>query len=270
MEPAARRRGTLLVCAASVLPLASCYTSIGKWTYPSGHYRTTESPHPAPAFVLVEPFLDLRGIDNTSYMPWSYVPLFPLGWNHFDRPEATVPSSDTTQFRADPDIDLPRALVAELRRSRLVDRAEFAGDFNGGRGETHVLRGRLRSFFLDESRITYGLSIYAPVMWALALPMGSSTNGFCVDLELAERQSGRVVWQARIAETNEHVEGFYYGPEWYRFSPMWERRLREKLGSLATTLGGEAAPLPPELLRDLEETPPAGVVEHPGVDAAPK
>jgi hypothetical protein len=99
---------------------------------------------------------------------------------------------------------------------------------------------------------------------------GNSTNGFCVDVELAERQSGRVVWQARIAETNLYVEGLYYGPEWYRFAPMWERRLREKLGSLAQALGGEAAPLPAELLRDLEATQPAGVVEPTGVDSPPR
>ncbi|HEX6811408.1 MAG TPA: hypothetical protein VF384_07285 [Planctomycetota bacterium] len=235
---------------------SSCFTSVGKWTYPSGRYPTTASHRAAKAFVLVEPLLDQRGTDNRSCMAWSYVPVFPFGWTHFDRPEATVPDPDTTRYTADPCFDLARAIVIELRRQGLVEHAEFTSDYQRGRGETHVLRGTLRAFFVAEERWTYGLSIYAPVVWALGLPMGTSANGFCVDLELVEASSGRVAWAATVFDSDDWTEGYYYGPEWYRFGWMWERRLRQQLGDLARALGAEPAPLPDALRRELDRDPP--------------
>ena len=249
------RRASRFAVVAS-LTLASCFSSVGKWTYPSGRYAASTSPQPAKAFVLVEPFLDNRGTENVSSMPWSYVPLFPLGWSHFDRPEAVVHGADTTSWVAQPEVDLARAVVIELRRGNLVERAEFAGDFGRGRGETHVLRGTLRAYFVAETRWTYGLSIYAYVMWALAFPVGNSENGFCVDLELVEAAGGRVVWSTTIFDADSWTEGYYYGPDWYRFPWLWERRLREQIGELTRALGGEPAPLPDALRDELALTPP--------------
>ncbi|HEX5050898.1 MAG TPA: hypothetical protein VFZ65_03920 [Planctomycetota bacterium] len=249
--------GRLARAAAAMLglALASCYSSVGAWTYPSGRYTTTASPQPAPAFVLVEPLLDERGHENVSSMTWSYVPVFPLGWNHFDRPEATVPGPDTTQYRVEPCLDLARSIVIELQRQHLVERAEFARDYQHGLGETHRLRGRLRAFSVDLTRWTYGLSVYAPVLWSLGLPQATSKNAFCVDLELVEVASQRVVWSASLFDADSWVEGYYYGPDWYRFSWMWERRLRAGLLDLARVLGATAAPLPSELRDELELFP---------------
>ncbi len=252
----ASRRSPRIVAAALVLALPSCYTSVGKWTYPSGRYQTTASPQPVKAFVLVEPLLDQRGYENVSSMPWSYVPFFPLGWTHFDRPEATVHHEDTTQYTGEPCVDLARSIAIELQRQELVAQVKFAGDYHRGVGETHRLRGTLRAFSVAEQRWTYGLSIYAPAAWALGLPMGRSKNAFCADLELVEVHTDRVVWAACVFDADDHIEGWYYGPEWYRFSWMWERRLRENLGELAKALGAAEAPLPPELIEDLRLSPP--------------
>jgi hypothetical protein len=106
-----------LGAAAVVLSLPACFASYGKWTYPSGHYPTTTSPQPAKAFVLVEPLLDQRGGENLSSMSWSYVPLWPIGWSHFDRPEATIHGADTTQYVADPCLEVPRSIVIDCSAS---------------------------------------------------------------------------------------------------------------------------------------------------------
>jgi len=258
MRPPRRRPSSLpapLLLLLLLLPLPACFASLGRWSYPSGRYPTTESPRPATAFVLVQPLLDLRGADNTSSMAWWYVPLFPLGWSHFDRPESTVQGPDTTRYQGDPCSDLPRAIAIELGRQRLCARAEFAANFESGRGETHVLRGRLRSFFVAETRYSYCLSVYGQLLWALGLPMGTSRNGLCVELELVEAQSGKTVWHGDIFDSDDYIEGWYYGPEWYRFAAMWERRLRERMAELARALGAEPAPLPEQLVRDLAELP---------------
>ena len=244
------------VAIALACPLAACVTSIGAWTYPSGRYPTTECEHPAAAVIAVERLSDRRDETYRSWMPWAYVPLSPAGWTHFDRPEATVPGTDTTQYRTAPCEDLARSIVAELERERMVDRAEYADDGHVEADVTHVLRGRLRTYYVHESRWTYGLSIYAQILWCVGLPMGTSRNGFCVDLELLDAKDRRVVWQATLYDADFHIEGIYYGPEWYRFSWMWERRLRAKLGELAAVLGTQAAPLPKRLSDELERSAP--------------
>ena len=267
MNSSQRHHARTSLVFALTIPLAACYTSVGKWTYPSGRYPTTECPHPAPAVIAVEPLIDARSETNRSWIAWAYVPLFPLGWTHFDRPEATIQDQDTTRYRAEPADELARSIVTELRREKMVERADIAGEGTRDVAPTHVLHGRLRTFYVHESRWTYGLSIYAYVLWALAFPIGTSANGIRVDLELDDAKDGHVVWTASIFDSDKHVEGYYYGPEWYRFSWMWERRLREKLGELAQVLGTTPAPLPPALRDDLRVSPPAKMPECLGVDS---
>ncbi|HZE95672.1 MAG TPA: hypothetical protein VE981_01465 [Planctomycetota bacterium] len=258
----AGRLAGVLLC----LLLGSCSTSIGKWTYPSGRYATTTSSKPGAASITVTPLLDARGSKNKTYMTWYYIPLFPFGWTDFDRPEATVHGSDTTNFAAEPCEDLARSLVIELRREGLVREVTYAGDYRVLPTATHVLRGRLRSFCVAEERWSYGLSVYSPILWSLLLPMGTSSNGFCADLELVDAKDGRVVWKDSIYDFDDHIEGYYYGPEWYRFSWMWERRLRQKLGGLALALGGEPAPLPAGLAEELKLAPAPVLPPGLGID----
>lgn len=245
-----RSAGALLL-----LLLASCSTSVGNWSYPSGRYATTTSPKAGAASVAVTPLLDARGARNKTYMTWYYIPLFPSGWTHFDRPEGTVKGPDTTNYNGDPCGDLARSLAIELRREGLVHEATYADDYRVPATATHVLRGRLRSFYVAEERWSYGISVYSPLLWSLGLPMGTSRNGFCADLELVDAKDGRVVWKDSIYDSDDHIEGYYYGPEWYRFSRMWELRLREKLGPLAAALGAEHAPLPPAMEEELKKAP---------------
>lgn len=236
--------------------LTSCFTTVGKWTYPSGRYPTTQSEQPAPVTIVVERFLDMRSDTNRSGLPWGYVPLVPYCTFHYDRPEAIEHDEYPTKYEADPCEDLARSIAVELVRERLVERAEYSPDGRRVVDGALVLRGKLRSFLVHESRWTYGISVYAVVLWGLGLPEGTSDNGFCVDLELVDERDGRVVWRDTLFDSDHHVEGFYYGPEWYRFSWMWERRLREKLVGLATALGAQPAPLPARLSDELRQFPP--------------
>lgn len=248
----------LLVC--------SCSTSVGRWTYPSGKYETTKSSQPGAASVVVTPLLDVRGTHNRTYMTWYYIPLFPYGWTHFDRPESTVHGGNTTEWTAQPCEDLARSLAIELQRQSLVREASYASDYRVLPNATHVLRGRLRSYYVGEERWSYGLSSYSVVLWALLLPMGKSANAFCADLELVDVKDGRVLWKDSIYDSDDHIEGYYYGPEWYRFPWMWERRLREKMGGLAAALGAQPAPIPPGLAEDLKKAPPPLMPSTLGID----
>ncbi len=252
--------------ALALLLFASCFNTRGKWTYPSGRYPTTECERTADAAVAVERFVDLRSETNRSWIAWAYVPLSPGGWTHFDRVEATEEEQFMPKYAMDPGEDLAKSVVTELRRERVVRRAKYLPD-GAETGYTHVLRGKLRSFYAHETRWTYFVSVNAVFLWGLGMPVGRSINGFRVDLELVDLEDGHVAWTGSIFDADDHVEGLYYGPEWYRFSWMWERRLREKLGEIAAALGAAPAPLPPRLSDDVRQAPPA-MPECLGVDSA--
>src|SRR5262245_53521115 len=247
-------RSTL--AASPCLLLASCITSVGAWSYPSGRYETTACPKTAGATVAVPRFLDLRAGRNKSAMAFWYVPVWPLGWSHFDKPEATTGVEGTTLYTASPCEDLARSLAVEMMREGMVKQAFYAGDYIVNPVATHVLRGTVRSYFLDETRFSYCISVNSLFLWGLGLPMGTSANGFYVELELVDRQDGRVLWMDTIYDSDDHIEGLYYGPEWYRFPRMWEMRLREKIGGLATALGAEPAPLPRLLAEEAGKVAP--------------
>jgi hypothetical protein len=232
-----------------------------------GALSTTECERPSSAVIAVERFVDLRLETNRSWIAWAYVPLSPGGWTHFDRPEATEGGAFMPRYAIDPCEDLAQSIVIELRRERIVERAQFIPDGYGAE-HTHVLRGKLRSFYVHESRWTYFVSVYAWSLWWLGFPVGRSANGFCVDLELQDVRDGRVVWRDSIFDSDRHVEGLYYGPEWHRFSWMWERRLREKLGALAAALGADPPPLPPVLRADLARAPRPVLPACLGVDSS--
>ena len=261
----ARFESLILACLFPLL-LVSCATSVGKWTYPSGRYATTISTNGSSASVVVTPWVDMRSARNKTYIAWYYVPFFPCGWNLFDRPEATVHGEDTTDYTADPCENLARSVVVELYREQLVRHAIYTDDYREVPKATHLLRGTLRSFYIGQTRWSYGLSVYSPGLWAIGFPMGTSNNGFYADLELVDLRNGRVLWQDRIFDYDFHIEGWYYGPEWYRFSWMWERRLREKMGGLAQALGAQPAPLPGKLAEELRAAPPPRMPPTLGID----
>ena len=260
--------GVLAAVLVFALSLTSCFTTVGSWTYPSGRYPTTVSSRPADVGVVVERFLDLRAETNRTWMTWAYVPFFPGGWTHCDRPEATAPGTYTPIYHMDPCEDLARSIAVELERERIVSRARYSSEGLREPDLRYVLRGKVRSFYVHETRISYGVSVNAVLLWSLGLPSGSSDNGFLVDLELVDSLDKQVVWRCSVFDADHHVEGFYYGPEWYRFSWMWERRLREKLGELAAVLGAEAPTLPQPMAAELRATP-AVMPDCLGVDAEP-
>ena len=267
--PTPSSRGVVLAAVlAFALSLTSCFTTVGSWTYPSGRYPTTVSSRPADVGVVVERFLDLRAETNRTWMTWAYVPLFPGGWTHCDRPEATAPGTYTPIYHMDPCEDLARSIAVELERERIVSRARYSSEGLRDPDLRYVLRGKVRSFYVHETRISYGVSVNAVLLWSLGLPSGSSDNGFLVDLELVDSLDKQVVWRCSVFDADHHVEGFYYGPEWYRFSWMWERRLRDKLGELAALLGAEAPTLPEMMAAELRATPALMPVCL-GVDAEP-
>jgi hypothetical protein len=257
-------RAPLLVSLALAAAVGGCSTRVGRWTYPCGKYPTAVSPRRSAAVVAVEPFLDLRGEINETWLVWGYVPLLPYGAATFERPDATQGGQYDGRFDCTPTEDLAKAAAAEIEREGLAARVFFTFEPEEA-AATHVLRGRIRSFENDQTMITYCISYLCQVLWYLGVPQGTSYNSIWVDLELWDRSKKSVVWRASLAEADDYVENPYYGPEYFRFPAMYERRLREAMGGLATALGAEPAPLPPRLVADLATTN-ASPIRNPGVD----
>jgi hypothetical protein len=245
------KRTPLRLAEALALALAlatpACSLSVGKWSYPSGNYPTTVSPSPSKVVVAVLPFEDARGWTKQSAIPLWPIPLVPYVSGTFERPEATDPGEFTPRYECTPTEDLPKAVAAELEREKVVARAFFSYGGDDVRAADYELRGRIDAFEFTGTVISYGISYYAYVLWALGLPRSYRDNRIALTLELRKRDSQQVVWSAVLHDEDSLIESLYYGSPYYRYPRMIERQLRPALTSFARVLGAEPAPIPPEL-----------------------
>jgi hypothetical protein len=57
--------------------------------------------------------------------------------------------------------------------------------------------------------ISYGLSVYGPLLWFFGLPAGTSNVNLVIDLTLKDRR-GKVVWTETLASQGGFTQGLYY------------------------------------------------------------
>ena len=255
MNPNYRRRLALAAQLCLVVATPSCYTSMGKWTYPSGRYKTTASAKPAAAVIAVEPLLDLRSDTNKSYMALSYVPIWPLGWGNFQRPEATIPDLDTTRYRGDIPQDLARSVAIELDRERLVAHAELASDANKVAGATHVLRGKLRSFYVEESRWTYGFSTLAPRCGSWGFPKERRATVFVWISSWWNRRARRSCGKDASSTPTSTSKATITAPSGTVSPGCGNGACAQSWVTSRRRSARSAAPLPPDLASEVRECP---------------
>jgi hypothetical protein len=147
-------RIALVVALALAAP--GCSLSVGKWSYPSGNYPKTLSPHPSSAVIAVLPFEDARGWTKVSALPLWPIPFVPCVSGTFERPEAVDPGDLTPHYECTPTEDLPKAVAAELEREQLVARAFFTYGGDDTKDATYELHGRIDAFEFKGILITTG------------------------------------------------------------------------------------------------------------------
>ena len=195
-----------IVSAAAVVAailLGAC-NNIAKFDYNGapGTLARFAEPGSATKSVAVMPFMDQRGMDparpardHGSFF-LGFLPLMPFGYVEKDQPELSEDFVSMERFHFDVQNDLAAAAFASLKSSNLFSNVKRANTAVQAAEADYIWRSSVSSTFYRGRIFSYGITyFFAPILWAVGVPTGSSTNELAVKFELVDRASGDVVWE---------------------------------------------------------------------------
>ena len=163
-----------------VAMLTGCASS-RSWSYTPEPRSATE--HLANVSVVVLPFEDRHPKENSNFTFIYLIPLVPFGWMDFETPEGPQMHVNSGLWQFRPADDFARAVAQEIDNARIF-RETFVGN-RASEGE-YVLLGEITSTKYEGKMITYGLSVYCPLLWFFGFPAAYTTNGLTLTLKLAK------------------------------------------------------------------------------------
>jgi len=168
---------------------------------------------------------------------WLYlIPLMPYGFVSYERPDAARTFNTIAEYEFQVDEDLAKAAVRSLDQSGLFKRVYFT--FGGETREAdYLFEGVARRTHYDGKLITYGLSVYGPLLWFLGLPAGTSGNDVELTFRLLDRDLNEV-WSHSYEGRESITQGLYYnfGNDVLNFATLMEQAMNGALRDLAQHL----------------------------------
>ena len=230
-----RRKALILLASAALM--TGCGTT-GKFVYPANMstlFRVGEDQACAKT-VAVLPFDDYRSDDNTSWFMMYLLPLCPFGWCDYERPDAACMFPSIVTYDITPSEDLGKATAVSLRQSRIFKDAFFTMGGEKDRAD-FVFTGQIKEMRYRGKMITYGLSVYGPLLWVIGLPCSTSENVMSIEFQM-KNKAGRVVWEYSVERSDWIVQWLYYlmGHDCKAFSQMYQAAMNDALASLCRTM----------------------------------
>jgi len=185
------KRIVKLSCLVVLLAVgAGCATQKG-WVYSASTYPNQSQVSAKTAVVM--PFTDTRSPNNKNLVPVYLVPILPaFGWCNYSTPE-TAPAHITTGAWANyrPVDDYAKALAQELEAANLFKEAFY--DTKKGESD-FVIQGKILDTTYKGTIISYGLSVYGPMLWIFGLPAGTCSNELALQIDCVERATNKTVF----------------------------------------------------------------------------
>jgi hypothetical protein len=160
--------------------------------------------------IAVLPSEDERPTLNRAGTMFMYLlPLCPIGWVTYERPEASQMFMSIREYRMDAREDLSKAIAMHLEKAGVAKTVFF--DQGGLAGQAdYVLTPRVSETKYKGKIYSYGISVLCPYLWLLGLPAGSSKVDLSLDL-LLRGKDGQDIWKATVTGQTSLLQGFYYG-----------------------------------------------------------
>ncbi len=181
------KKGGWLVSAALILLAVSGCSTQRSWVYSADGVKPGVSSQKD---LVVMPFVDKREGVNKDNLDLAIVPLVLYTEAAYSVPEGQdehVNSSEWSNYK--PVDDFPKALVVELSQQQLFSNVRYS---DNKKDAYYHVTGEILETDYNATMYTYGLSIYAPVAWALGAPMSVVSNTLVLKLELVDNR-GNVV-----------------------------------------------------------------------------
>lgn len=229
-----KRRICLTALLAIVLFGSGCASQMG-WVYSTNTYRGPAVR--ADKTVAVLPFKDARRNLNKNRIAMYMIPLIPaFGWADYNVPElATQHVNSSLWMNYKPSDDYAKALVDELRAAGLYKDVFF--DLREGDSDL-VVDGTILSTRYKGTLISYGLSVYGPLLWFVGFPAGTVSNELSVRIECRDVKTQRVLHsKTYTAPRYKKISWIYMMPSDFNYAAMLKNLYRDVVADL-----GRAAP----------------------------
>ncbi len=233
------------------LPLASCMLltivsgcgATSKWTYPPNESVRYSAKHAFQDRVAVVMGSDQRAADNSNYFPLYLIPLAPWGWAEYERPEAARQYISIVDFEMDMSKDPALAVADEFKRSGLFPNAFFT--YGGDTRDALICKVTPEQFQYHGRLISYGLSVFGPLLWFIGLPAGWNECNLAFDVSLQD-SSGKTLWSGKLAGAGDVVIGLYYhlGKDATPFATVFESKMQELLPQIEAAMSGRVMASP--------------------------
>jgi hypothetical protein len=186
--------------------------------------------------VAVLPFDDRRPEGNSNKVLLYLIPINPIGPFDYNQIEGGSAFHTHSSYQIRPPEDLAKAVVSEVNAAKLFSEV-FYTERKQEPQVDYFLQGSVDEFRYEGKLISYGLSVYGPLLWFLGLPAGHTKNSLEVSLELRRAEDGEVLWRSEPARAERTITtGLYYnwGKEFDGYPLMMQEATRdwiEELGS---------------------------------------
>ena len=191
---------------------------------------------PFSSSIVVKNFADERTImANDTNNTWlAALPLVPLGWGNFSRPEKGLYFFGTTSLNFKPSIDLAKATADSMKHSGLFENVYYADEFTNFKNANYILTGIIYSTNYNEKIISYGLSVGSPILWILGLPSGTTTNQLKLRFLLKNAKTDKIVWSYMMNKEANTTQWIYSsGAEFKNYVPITKKGVNEALRNLS-------------------------------------
>lgn len=179
--------------------------------------------------VAVLPCEDHRHNRNSNRIALYMIPLFPFGWADFETPEGVQRhvTSGLWQFR--PSDDFARAIAEEVENARIFREAFVSNRASEG---DLVLLCKIRSTKYEGKILSYGLSVYGPLLWLIGLPAATASNQIEIELALAKNPSSPPIWSHVIRGQKSHTSWIYVMRPDFEYDVLLKEGIKEAMPSL--------------------------------------
>jgi len=170
-----------LLLILSVLMTAGCANQKA-WVYRANSYPP--APGSSGKKIAVLAYDDARENKNSNAVMMYMIPLMPVGWQDLSAPEGTqmhITSGMWLNYK--PTEDYPKALAEDLRKTGVFADAYFT--FRKEDSD-YAVTGKILSTKYKGCVISYGLSVYGPLLWLIGFPAASTSNDLSVELTLTD------------------------------------------------------------------------------------
>ena len=193
-------------------------TSQKAWVYKPNTYYTQSSVFSEKTAVIT-PFFDQRDDINKNRLPLYLIPLMPFGWADYNAPEgAQMHLNSGIWINYKPTEDFPKALAQELKNANIFKEAYF--DFKKGNSDI-IIQGKIINTKYSGKLISYGLSVYGPLLWLVGFPTGSINNELSIELSCTDTRTNRLLFsKTYLAPKYSKISWIYNLPNDFNYSVM--------------------------------------------------